>query len=144
MNININQPTHIQLTNKNKMKNPYHKGTANKLHGNVADFDFSSLSLNQLNNYDLLCKKLAEVNIIFDKISLSSIERIVRNSTQYGTTFIATTSNPQIFWYKSESQAIGSGGNHMIIGGKKVKVTEFIKMNRIELIKMIDEMAQII
>lgn len=104
----------------------------------MTDFDFG-IGLNQLNNYYFLCKKLSEVNINFDKISSSSIERIVCDSIQYGTTFIVSTTNPCIFWYKYESKAIGSGGNHMIVNGKKFNVIDFIKMNKDDLIKLIDK-----
>lgn len=129
-----NIPTHIQITNKNKILNPYHKGTANKFYGNVNDFTFD----HQWENYDQLCKKLLDVNIHFDKIFSSSIERQMRKSIQYGTTFIVTTNHPQVFWYKYEGGCVGSGGNHMLINGKKIKVTEFLNLNKDGILKLID------
>ncbi len=127
-------PTHIKITNKSRITNPYNKGTANKFYGNVADFDFN----HQSKNYEQLTEKLLEINVTFDKISSSSIERHINQSIQYGTTFIVTTTNPCVYWYKYESNAFGSGGNHMLINGKKIKVTEFLKLSKDNMIKLIN------
>lgn len=127
-----NIPHHIQITDKKKVSNPYYKGTTNQFYGKVDDFDFG----HQLKNYNELCEKLKQINVMFDEIYASSIERKVHDSIQYGTTFIATTSTPRIYWYKYESKAIGSGGNHMFIDGFKYKVTDFLKIENDRLVEL--------
>jgi hypothetical protein len=129
-----NIPKHIKIGKKSKIANPYNKGNANKFYGNVADFDFK----HQRSNYEELSKKLLEIGVRFDLIWSSSIERrFTQNSVQYGTTFIITTTNPSIFWYKYEGHSIGSGGNHILIGYKKIKVSEFIKLNKDDILKLL-------
>lgn len=131
-------PTHIQITNRSKISNPYNKGTVNKFYGDVNGFEFG----HQSKNYDQLCKKLLDVGVRFNKIFSSSIERQMKNSVQYGTTFIVTSSHPQVFWYKYEGNSLGSGGNHMLINGSKIKVTEFLNFNENDIVKLINDSDQ--
>ncbi|AYV75416.1 MAG: hypothetical protein Terrestrivirus1_290 [Terrestrivirus sp.] len=126
-------PNYVQITNKQKISNPYHKGTINKFYGDFYDFEFD----HQMENFEAISIKLMLVGIKFDKVFSSTIEREFKNTIQYGITFLVTTINPNIFWYKYESKAKGSGYNHMLIKGKKIKVTEFIKLDKDDILKLI-------
>jgi hypothetical protein len=134
-NILTGVPKYIEISTTNKVSNPYHKGTLNKFYGNVENFDFN----HQKKNYEELSKKLSEVDIRFDKVFSSTIERKIRDSIQYGITFIVTTTNPNIFWYKYEAQGTGSGGNHILIKGQKIKTTKFVELNKDDIQKLLIE-----
>ena len=123
-------PTHINIYGNKKIGNPYHKGTTNKYYGDVVNYGFDTNSqkrsyLNIINKFDE-----SNVDIRFDKIYASTIVRHTRipGKIHYGTTFIVTTNNKNVYWYKYESAAEGSGNNVMLINGKKINVTEFLKM----------------
>jgi len=129
-----NIPTHIQTSKHNKITNPYNKGTINKFYGDVDNFKFD----HQEKNYNKLTNKLNEIGIQFCKVYSSTIERKVKNSVQYGTTFIVTTTNDNIFWYKYEGKGVGSGYNYILIRGNKIKMTEFLKMDEDDVLELIN------
>jgi hypothetical protein len=126
-------PRYINTSDKNKIENPYYKGVSDKFFGNANSYKFGS----QQTNYEELSKILAEHGIYFDQIYSSTINREVKDSIQHGITFIATTTNPNVFWYKYEGFAQGSGQNYMIIYGKKMKTTSFLKLSKNKIIELI-------
>ena len=52
-------PNYIQIADRQKITNPYHKGTVNKFYGNVDDFEFD----HQMENFELISIKLMLVGI---------------------------------------------------------------------------------
>lgn len=103
---------------KNKILNPYHKGTTDKFIGPVSKFDFKR----QIKNYNKLYDSLKPFNIYLDEVYSSTIEK-GRNKF---ITFLVSSSNPYFFWHKYESGSSGAGQNFIIIDGKKIKLSSWL------------------
>jgi hypothetical protein len=119
-------PSHIIIAENKKIGNPYYKSTTDQFYGSVDEFNFKTQTL----HYTNLTQKFKEFGIVFDEVYSSTIIRhTTYNTINYGLTFIVTTNNKKIFWYKYEGNKSGSGQNHILIDGNKIYVTKFLTLS---------------
>lgn len=106
-----------------KIKNPTKiKGVTNKYEGLITnDFNFKY----QTNNFNKIIDSLKSFDIF--------VQDIYYAERKGKPIFIVTFTNPNILWHKYEGDAYGSGHNHMYIGSKKIKTTNWISMEKNEI-----------
>ena len=86
-----------------------------------------------INNFNLgpQQKNFEKINSVLNEFSIYPIEIIyVKWKSPYGgnrTHFIVKYSDPNIIWRKYESNAQGSGHNHIYIKNAQIKLTEFTR-----------------
>jgi hypothetical protein len=126
-----------------KIRNPQlQDSTFFVYNGPIDGFEFEKTMPSQLNNYNALTTLLNSQNIHPTEIN------IVRwNSPKGGggrSKFIMKTTDPELLWYKSESNARGSGHNHIYYKKQKIKTTTFLSWDAAKLAELFGKIAIVI
>ena len=124
-----------------KINNPQLQPNAHfQYDGDINAFDFEKDVPSQLKNYTAIKKLLNDKQIDFTEINIVRWNAV---SGRYGSKarckFIVKTTIPELLWYKSESNAPGSGHNQIYYKKQKIKTTDFIKWNGEKLAELLEQ-----
>lgn len=112
----------IWISDKIKISNPYYnpKG-CERFYGSIHELNKSNFG-HRLHELNAVKRRLDKFGITLDKIHACAYY-------YYGgekqMSFLITTSNPLIFWYKYEAFG-NAGSNYLTFNGKRVKVSKFL------------------
>ena len=120
----------LKITNPQLQKNAFFNFNAS-----VDEFDFEKNVPTQFNNYTNIEKILNPLLIFFTEINIVKWKPQCSKSSR--CKFIIKTTNPNLLWYKSESNALGSGNNQIYYKGQKIKTTEFLSWNEDKFIQLL-------
>lgn len=97
--------------------------------GDINDFDFASIIPTQYKNYQSIEQLLNSFQVYFTEINIIKWNSQVGYGSRSRCKFIIKTSNPNLLWYKYDSESPGSGNNLIYYKKQKIKTTIFIDMD---------------
>ncbi len=123
-----------------KINNPQLQPNAHfQYDGNINAFDFEKDVPSQLKNYTAIKKLLNEKQIDFTEINIVRWNAVGRHGSPARCKFIVKTTIPELLWYKSESNAPGSGNNQIYYKKQKIKTTTFVSWNGEKLAELLEQ-----
>jgi hypothetical protein len=107
--------------------------------GNIELFDFNDNIKGQQKNFNCIENLLNSQNIYFTEINIVKWNSKINYTSNKRCKFIITTSNPELLWYKYDTEAPGGSNNIIYYKNKKIKVTSFINLNEDDLFELLNE-----
>ncbi len=125
----------LKITNPQLQKNTFYNYA-----GPIVGFDFETEVPSQFKNYTQIEALLSLQQIYFTEINIVKWKPACSNNDNSSRCkFIIKTSNPNLMWYKSESDALGSSNNQIYYKGQKIKTTLFLSWNEKKLVELLQQ-----
>jgi len=123
-----------------KIKNPQlQENTFFNYDGPISEFDFEKMVPTQFSNYKKIEALLNLQQIYFTSINIVKWKPKCNQDNSSRCKFIIETSNPDFLWYKSESEAYGSGNNQIYYKKLKIKTSLFTSWNQNQLVNLLQQ-----
>ena len=126
---------YIHVTRTVKIRNPADESTeleeAVVYEGGIEKYIFNTVQENNLKKIqEIICGFFPKLTTI-SAVSFNGYRHYLRVETDKPirlTKFVAWNEDKSVVWYKYEGTTAGGGQNYIYLAGKKMKLTNFLKM----------------